>query len=423
MKKIAQRLQDSPNTISRFGIFLLFVAMLHHMFFCFVDTHFFHVSSSMLMLAEMALLAITGLFFINNASSGYVILLLAILANSFILALFQHGFDPKFVRNLVIPVLMIWLGSQYDHRMPIDKLVKILAIIVLLVGLFELIFPETFQQLFNIINFQISLGRSSEKALEYAGSSFSLNGTRNGGRNLLSFLGDHRVSSVFLETVNVSNFSTLIVAWGLSKRKLSEGWLFITIGVVIAVLADSRFGTTLIVLMMLMRYFLNPILFKYIAYFMPLIVVIACIAVGWDYQGFRDDFETRIGSTGNDLLRFNPLEYFGLYGLHTRLFMDQGYARILHFHGLIILLVMWIGFCKLKIKESAETFKYLIAVIISANLAISGDSMFAFKWVAIMWFILGTQLIKKTNAGKNKTQDAPVFDESSVRFGITQDRV
>ena len=410
-----------PNLVSRFAVALVFIALLHHMFFCFVDSNLVHIGSGVLMATELVLLALTALFFVSNASSGYVMMLLAILASSFILALFQHGFDPKFVRNLIIPILLIWLGSQYDHHIAVDKLIKIMAWIVLAVGLFELFLPDVFQQFFNIISFQISLGRSTEKALEYAASSFSLNGTRYGGRNFLSFLGDHRVSSVFLETVNVSNFSTLLVAWGLSKQKL-EGWHFVLIGVVIAVLADSRFGTTLIMLMMLMRYGLNRYLFKYIAYFMPLLVILACVIVGWDYHGFRDDFETRIGSTGHDLLQFHPAEFFGMYGVHKRLFMDQGYARILHFHGLIILVVMWVVFCKLKVQESAVFFKYLIAVIISANLAISGDSVFAFKWVAIMWFILGTQLVKKTK--EQPVPESPAsFDETSFRFGIKNDRI
>lgn len=412
-----------PNLISRFGIFLIFAALLHHMFFCFLNTHLFNVGTGLLVLSELSLLAITGVFFLRNAQAGYIVLLVAIFANTFILALFQHGFDPKFVRNLMIPVLIVWLGSQYDHKVPVDKLVKIMAWIVLGVGLFEMFLPDLFQKFLNIINFQISLGRSTEKALEYAESSFSLNGTRYGGRNLLPFLGDHRVASVFLETVNVSNFSTLIVAWGLSKAKFKDGWLFILIGVLIAIMADSRFGSTLIVLMMLMRYALHPTLFKYTAYFMPLLVMLACVALGWDYHGFRDDFETRIGSTGNDLLHFKPAEFFGMYGVHKRLFMDQGYPRIFHFNGLIIMLVMWISFCKLKVNESSANFKYLIAVIISANLAISGDSVFAFKWVAIMWFLLGTQVVQNDNKTQTKYSRELASTEVKTRFSIEENRI
>lgn len=387
------KVNEDNSYLSIFSIVLIFAAFLHHAVFCFINTNFFQISTSALVLTELSLLGITSLFFIRNVELSYFLLLIFVVANTFILAIFQGGFDPKHIRNFMIPILMLWLGSRYDYRIPVDTLVKWLAWIFLIFGLFELFFMDLFQKLFNVLNFQIAIGITSNNAnLDYVNSSFSLNGTRYGGRNFLSFLGDHRVSSVFLETVNTSNFSTLLVAWGLSKKNIKEGWQFYLIGLTVAVLADSRFGVTLIILMTLLRFSLPINLLKIGSYFFPIYVLAACFYLGWDYAGFRDDFETRLGSTGYYILNFKPIEFFGIYGTHYNTFLDQGYARLLHFNGILLMILLWFSFCRLDVSSNGTIFKCLIAIIISTNLAISGDSVFAFKWASIMWFLLGTTI-------------------------------
>jgi putative polymerase len=378
--------------VSVFSIALVFIALFHHFILCFINTNLFNISGSWLVLTELTLIGITFTLFVRDSSINYVLLLLIIITNALILALFQQAFDPKQIRNFIVPVLLIWLGTKYDNKISVDKLVLWAAVIVLIVGLFELFFSDIYQKFFNVLNFLISTGRLEESSTQYAETSFALNGTRYGGRNLLSFLGDHRVSSVFLETVTVSNFATVIVAWGLAKSNLKEGWLFIFLGTLIAVLADSRFGTTIIMLMLMLRYTIRKDWLKFIAYLMPFFIILVCLYIGKDFTVFRDDFETRIGSTGHHILNFKLSEFFGLYSIHYSALLDQGYARLLHYNGLIISIVLWVSFCALKFKKDTEIFKYFIAVIITTNLAISGDSIYSFKWVAFMWFLIGTQL-------------------------------
>lgn len=385
----------NSKVLSFFSIFLLFTAFLHHAAFCFINTHFFSISTSYLVLTELSLLAITSIFFIRNVELSFLILLIFVFANAFILAIFQGGFDPKNIRNFMIPILMVWLGSRYDHRISTDKLVQWLAWIFLIFGLFELFFIDLFQELFNVLKFQYAVGRSVSEELKFVDGTFSANGTRYHGRNFLPFLGDHRVSSVFLETVNTSNFCTLLAAWGLSKKTVKDGWQFYGIGLAVALLADSRFGVTLISLLTVLRFTLSINILKLISYFSPILVLLVCFYFGWNYTEFKDDFVTRLGSTGDDILNFKLSEFFGLYGEHYKSFVDQGYARLLHFDGLILMVVLWVSFCRLHVNSDGVLFKCLIAIIISSNLAISGDSVFAFKWVAILWLLLGTTLVTK----------------------------
>lgn len=395
---------DDTKLLSIFSILLLFTAFLHHAFFCLINTHIFSISSSSLVLTELSFLGMAFLFFIRNTELSYLILLVFVVSNAFVLAIFQQGFDPKHIRNFIIPILMIWLGSRYDKSLNVDSLVRYMAWIFLFFGLFEMFMPETFQKVFNVLKFQIATGRTVEgEGLDYLETTFSLNGTRWGGRNILPFLGDHRVSSVFLETVNASNFCTLLAAWGLSKNRLKDGWQFYTIAIIMSVLADSRFGVTLIMLMTSLRFFCSPKILNFTSYFLPLMILIVCFYLGWNYTVFRDDFVTRLGSTGHYILNFSLKEFFGISSVHYRTFADQGYARLIHFNGIILVTIVWFAFCRLRIQSTALYFKSFVGLIMSSNLAISGDSVFAFKWAAIMWFLIGTTIQNKPESQLTRT--------------------
>jgi putative polymerase len=389
---LKQHESASSDALSNYAILLLFSALLYQTFFCFVNTHFFRITPSLLILTEMFLLAGVMFFFIRGPISLRMLsLLILVFANAFVLVIFQQYFDPKTIRNLMIPILIIWLGVQYNNKIPADTLLKYLTIIVILVGLLEFFLPTVYQMLFNVIEYQVATGRASDLAVKYTEGGFSMNGTRWGGRHLLSFLGDHRTSSVFLETVNIGNFGVLIACWGLSKKSIKSGLFFIIAAFIVAILADSRFASTLITLMLLMRLFLPLRALEVVAYLSPLLILLVCFSLYTPVN--LDDFKSRLGSTGYYILNFKASELFGLSNYHYSMFVDQGYAYLFHFSGLTLALIMWISFCRLKMSSNEGlTFKCLIGVLIAANLAISGDSIFAFKWVAILWFLLGTQV-------------------------------
>lgn len=388
---------EAPTeALSKYAIFLLFSAILYQAFFCFVNTNIASVSASYLMLTEAILIGVVALNFLRGPIEiSMMALLVLVFANTFVLAIFQQHFDPKIIRNLMTPILMIWLGMQYNHKVKLDTLVKCFAIIVVGVGFFEFVLPEIYQRIFNVLNYQIAVGRSTEAALKYVDSSFSLNGTRWGGRNLLPFLGDHRSSSIFLETVNMSNFSVLLACWGLSKQNIKSGLIFLFAAAMVAILADSRFASILVLLLVFMRFALPIKVLELAAYLSPVFVLGLCFYL--QSPAGEDNFRGRLGSTGYYILNFRPEEFFGLSNYHYSLFVDQGYAYLIHFTGLILPLVLWISFCWLKMASNqGRIFKSLIAVLIAANLAVSGDSIFAFKWITIMWFLVGALMYQET---------------------------
>ena len=96
---------------------------------------------------------------------------------------------------------------------PGDRLVQAAVWIVLVVGLFEYGFLKQFVRFFDILGYYVSRGTVQAAAAEMSGDRLFASGMRYEGRTLLPMLGEHRVSSVFLEPVSVGNFGAICFSW------------------------------------------------------------------------------------------------------------------------------------------------------------------------------------------------------------------
>lgn len=384
------------SLIQWYAFVFLMAALFHQVTLCFFNTHAFNMPASVLMLFEATLIGFAGLLFIQNLNFKLLILMLFIMSNALILVIFQQYLDPKQIRNFFIPILALWLGAYYSinkNEDEIDKLVIWIALTIIAFGLFEAFFSSVYQELLNVRKFHVALGRNTERALTVVEGTLSLNGMRIGGRNMLEFLfGDHRISSIFLESASMANIGGIIASWGLSKRFGKKLVIIYTLGLFIAVMADSRFSVSITLLALILRFIPIKGFLKPVSLVMPLIVIGVCFYIYFNfYIGFTDDFKGRLGLTGEVLSRFKPSEFFGAYSVYYSGFVDSGYPYILHFNGLILALVIWYSIYSMKMKsEVGNRYKYLIMIFIATNLTIGGDAIYAMKISALMWFLAGT---------------------------------
>lgn len=382
--------------IQWYAFAFLIAALFHQVALCFLNTHAFDMPVSILMLFEAMLLAGAGLLFIQEVNFKLLILMLFIMSNALILVIFQQHFDPKYIRNFFVPIFAVWLGAYYavnKNEEDIDRLVIWIAAAIIAFGLFEAFFSSVYQELLNVRKFHVALGRNTERALTVVEGTLSLNGMRIGGRNMLEFLfGDHRISSIFLESASMANIGGIIASWGLSKRFSKKLVIIYGLGLFIAVMADSRFSVTITLLALLLRFIPLKGFLKTISAFMPLLVITFCFIIYKNfYVGFTDDFKGRLGLTGELLSHFKASEFFGAYPVYYSGFVDSGYPYILHFNGLILALVLWVCICSIRMQsEVGNRFKYLIMIFIATNLTIGGDAIYALKISGMMWFLMGT---------------------------------
>ena len=384
---------------SIFAIFIIFASLTYQIALCFTNTHVFGVSKGAVVLVEFVLIISGFCLFAKKMDEGFLLFLVFLLINALFLSLFKGQFNPKDVRDFLIPVLMLWLGFNYNKKVEVDRIVKYCAYLVIGVGLFEAAFSTQYQSLFNIAHYHRAIGLIAENYNDYREDGLSLNGLRYGGRNFLSFLGNHRISSVFLETVSMGNFGVVIACWGLAKDKkeVKDICFILGLGLVIALLADSRFGLTMIIGLAFLRFVLSINVLRISSYFFPLLIITITLCIyEFSYVTFTDDFKGRLGFTGYNLAHFSIIEYLGLSGI-PKYYGDSGYSNGIINYGLIFCILAWTALCRLK-PTSPQGIRYasLITIFIAAILAISGSSIFAMKVTVLMWFLIGVTLQKES---------------------------
>ncbi len=385
--------------IQRYAFIFLMASLFHQVTLCFLNSHVFNMPVSVLILVEATFVGFAGLLFMQEINTKLLVLILFIFANTLLLVIFQQHFDPKQIRNFLIPIFALWLGAYYAvnrSEQDIDKLVIIIALVIIGFGLFEAFFSSMYQTILNVRKFHVALGRNSEAALTIVDGTLSLNGIRMGGRNFLAFLfGDHRISSIFLESASMANMGAIIAMWGLSKNYGKKFVIIYALGLFIAVMADSRFSVSMTLLALILRLIPIKNFLTVMSLIMPLVVVGVCLFIyKYLYIGFTDDFKGRLGLTGFFLSNFKLSEFFGAYSNYYSGFVDSGYPYILHFNGLILALVIWISIYITQMRsEVATRFKYLIMILIATNMTIGGDAIYAFKISGLMWFLMGVMTL------------------------------
>jgi len=404
----------TPRTVrdERFLRFLTFWilmgAALYQLALCFVHTHLFPMRTSIVALSEFVLYAACLLIVARRVQIEFIAMLALIAAYLFFMALVRNALDFKGFRDILIIVLFYWLGRTMGSMEMGDRILKILIALVLLFGFFELFFLNQYSRVFNVFSYYVNQGGLAG-ATNWAGGSLALNGMRPEGigRTILpGLLGNHRVSSIFLEPVSLGNFSVIIAAWGLAKPR--EQWrqmlFYLTMSAIMITLADSRYGMLTVGCLVVMRMIFAGRAHK-LAILLPAICVAMLLGIAVFVNGdHADNILGRLYLTGATLMRFGPKEILGFNGYNFN-FGDMGYAVVLTRFGLLFFTAAWIGFWLIRMQdERGERFRSYVALYASLILSVSGTSLFALKTAGILWFLVGCCALHQRQRAPAETQ-------------------
>lgn len=399
---------------------LVLAAIAFNLFLCFVNTHIAGVGSLHVMASEVLIVSLVFLASYRSIREIHLILLGGIalwvlsLASIRVAVGTDSGIDVKIVRDLAIPLAFFLLGTRARDVRTADRVVFVAAAIVLAVALFEYFWLETFLRVFNVAKYYIARGTMGARDALQSADLF-ISGMRpagaEGGRNLLPFLGDHRVSSVFLEPVSLGNFGAIVVIWGLVRWRFGRSLQLATLaaGLSLVVLADSRFGAYLCALALFLT-FLPTRLVTMGALSIP-VVAIAVLALvpalvtgSYDPQNRYVDngFVGRFVLSAQILSEFDFLTWMGLKALRMQAF-DSGYAYIIGGIGIVGLLAVWGLFFAIKGgSEQFYMFRNLAAIYYGTVLCVS-NSPFTIKTASLLWFLIGALAIKRVIAHPNSS--------------------
>ncbi len=385
---------------------LLFAALGFNLLLCFVNTNLMSVGTLHVVASEVLIVSLVFLISYRSIQPICVILLASIALWTLMLASIRLvvGTDPSFeikiVRDLAIPFAFFLLGTRVRDIRIADRVVFAAAGATLALALFEYFWLETFLRVFNVAKYYIARGTMGARDALQSADLF-ISGMRpagaEGGRNLLPFLGDHRVSSVFLEPVSLGNFGAIVVIWGLVRWRFGQQLLVTTIafGLALIVLADSRFGAYLCVLAFGMT-LLPSRLITIGAMAIPVMALIilcivpAVVTGSYDPQNRYVDngFVGRFVLSAQILAEFDWLTWLGLRALKMQAF-DSGYAYIIGGIGIVGLLGVWM--LLFAIRGGSEQFyalRNLTALYYGTVLCVS-NSPFTIKTACLIWLLLG----------------------------------
>ena len=380
-------------------IAILFGAVLYQMMLCFVHTHVLSIRTAYVGAAEFMLYLGCLVVMARRLRIEFVAIVALVAAYLFFLALLRGSLDAKGFRDVLIVILFYWLGRTMGTVALADRLLKIMVVVVLAIGLFELLFVDLYSRVFNVFSYYVSQGGLANSTNWAKDSTLALNGIRPDGigRTILPWLlGNHRVSSIFLEPVSLGNFAVIVAAWGLAKEKSEwrDMLLFVGAAILMITLCDSRYGLLTLSVLIAMRVLFIGRMYL-MTLFMPLICVALLIAIALIFSHYQgDNMLGRLRITGAVLMNFDIAELFGMKGYDIG-YGDMGYAVLVTRFGLPFLLVAWVAFWMIRMRDDVGMrFRGFAAVYMSLILSISGTSMMALKTAGVLWFLIGCLAVR-----------------------------
>lgn len=388
-----RRVVEKPALPIRATLWIVYAAALYPLLLCFLNTRVARMPNASLVLCEVLIVLAAVPVLASRMNLGLLLLSLVIAANYFVLAIVQQANDVKALRDLLIPVVFVWLGYGLSDRRLAERVLRNLGLVAVVFGLFEWIFPTIYTSFFDAIAFYTSRGFGT-------GNKFALTVLQvrptGIGRSLLPFLGPRRISSFFLEPVALGNFAVLTAAWALSKPKdeLKEAIVLIILATAMIVMADARFGSISILVLCTVRA-TNLWKMRLLGALAPFAFMLLVVGMVWfGPQEIHDNVVGRFQISGYNLMGMSWTAWLGIPG---EISMDAGYGYIIQRTGIVICLALWFVFAVLPMRDDqGRRFHFSAALYIALNLCISGSSLFSLKTTAILWLLLGTTIAHRS---------------------------
>lgn len=379
----------------RLGRLLAIITVLGALTFnavlCLVNTRIMAMAESHVMLAE---LVIVGCAFIGAATrkSGLYLLTAVFLSYMMLLFMLRGGVvNLKAVRDILIPFAFYFMGRRIADPKLCDRLVLASAVIVVAFGLFEYLFLETFLDFFNVIGYYLARGSLALEQTFGQTRGLFISGQRPEARTILPFLGQHRVSSVFLEPVSMGNFAVIVYCWALFRGRAFKGrFVAFLLAFTVVALADARFGLyscVLITLLYPFYRFLPRLSWSVLPFLM--LAVLAVYGVTFVDGGGPNDLAGRVAVTADILMHLTLGVVLGIETTN-RFLSDSGLAYSLVAFGIGGFVALWSLFVHAPITHARAWRFHAMMILYVLLLMTISDSFYSIKTAALMWFILGS---------------------------------
>ncbi|WP_315923319.1 hypothetical protein [Mesorhizobium sp. SP-1A] len=380
-----------PVIVRFLAIAAVMAALVFNFLLCFVNTRLFPITDAYVMLSEMLVIGTVMLAALTRRAPLYLLLVAFLTYMLLLFALRGGQYNLKSVRDILIPIAFYFTGMRLRDPGLGDRLVLASALVVVAAGLFEYLFVDTFISYFNVLGYYLARGTVSADQLYGQTQGLFISGMRPEPRTILPFLGQHRVSSVFLEPVSMGNFAVIIYSWALYRgRAFAARWWVMALAFTVIALADARFGLYSCVLVTL----LYP-LYDYIprpAWIVLPFLMLAMLGIYGIMSGTGggpNDLSGRFAVTAHILTQLSPGVVFGAEAT-DQFTADSGLAYTLTAFGLFGFAALWTTFVHAPLGTARAWRFHSMVIVYLLLLMLISDSFYSIKTAALLWFLLGT---------------------------------
>jgi putative polymerase len=323
----------------------------------------------------------------------WIALLAAIVAAGIFFGLINYQMEIRYIRDVLSIPVFILLGMLFVSG-NIVRLMIVIQAVVLVVLIYEGIFPREFGETFNIISYYVNTRGFQEAAFWDPDSTLFVSATRPDERFMMGFLDIHRLSSVYLEPVSLGNhvvIYAIFIAAFWRRMTLWQKAFLIASNVLILIGSDGRLAFVTCLMVVGGAFFFHRLpRYSHILY-LPLSVLFAALVVS--IAGIRstgDDFPGRVAFSMDMMATLDVAALMGLRQYMSERYLDSGIAYFLATQSIFGVAAIWLMVCALfrQPTRGHVVFIHSVAIYIAFNLLIS-YSLFSIKTAAILWFIYG----------------------------------
>jgi len=375
---------------------VLLLAVGYNFLLAVVNAKVFTVRPAMTYVVEFAVYGacfVLGLWSLDRRRAALVVGGLAFVVALILVRFFLvWQFDPKFLRDALIPFAFLVLGCAYRGSVP--KLCVRLTLVVALVAAFELAMPTTYGDVVNPKSYFVNARGFSASGFWNEDSNLFVSATRPGARNFLPSSNLPRASSVFIEPVTMGNFIIFFMAILLAFRRWLSGWKqLLSIGLIgfLVVASDGRLAAGTCVLMLLATPILRR-LDQRLAFGLFILVLLG----GWllvaaaGVHAYEDTMLGRIFFTVDSMSHLSLPAWLGLDTDAAYRYFDSGISYFIVSQSIFVVMAFLLAYSFSLILPGVEgqTFKQLAIFAFALSLLVS-NGYFSIKTAALWWFVCG----------------------------------
>lgn len=388
---IARERRGSPAVAA-----LLLLAVGYNFLLALFNASVHPVGASSAYAVELAIYAGCFLFGLRSLGRDGQLLVFTglglILAFNLLRFLETWSFDLKLMRDAIIPFAFLTLGTAYRGRL--HKLVLWLAVIVALVAVFEMAFPNLYGDLVDPRSYFVNTRGSSEDDFWNEASKLYVSATRPGERNWLGGFELPRVSSIFVEPVTMGNFIIFFCAVAITFwRSLRVAGVVFSLALILFLLiaSDGRLASATCLLMLMLAPLLRRV-DQTLAGFLFIGVLLAGWLAVWalGVGAYEDTMMGRVFVSVDAIAAMSPREWLGMDLAAPYRYSDSGIAYFIAGQSILIVLVFLIAYSFLlrMPTSNGKLFKNIFVVAFALSLLVS-NAYFSIKTAGLWWFACG----------------------------------